>query len=44
MLFVISRAIAGAIRSAVIEESPMLQTAEFEEELVHLVRSYFAKS
>jgi len=43
MLFVISRAIAGAIRSTVIEESPILQTPEFEEELVHLVRSYFAK-
>jgi hypothetical protein len=41
MLFVISRAVAGVIRSAMIEESPLLGTAEFEDEIVRLVRGYF---
>jgi len=41
MLFVISRAVAGVIRAALIEESPLLGTAEFEDELVRLVRAYF---
>jgi AcrR family transcriptional regulator len=40
-LFVISRAVTGVIRSAIIEESPLLGTPEFEDELVQLVRGYF---
>lgn len=35
--FVISRALTGAVRSAVLEESPLLETREFEDELVRLV-------
>jgi len=41
ILFVISRAVLGVIRSAIVEESPLLGTAEFEDELVRLVRGYF---
>jgi len=44
MLFVISRAVAGVIRSAIVEESPLLGTPEFENELVRLVRAYFTQS
>jgi AcrR family transcriptional regulator len=43
MLFVISRAITGAIRSAILEDSPFLTTSEFEDELVHLIRGFFRK-
>lgn len=38
--FVLTRAILGAIRSAVMENSPYLETQEFEDELVHLVKQY----
>lgn len=34
--FVLTRALMGAIRSAVIENSPLLETQEFEDELVRL--------
>ena len=44
MLFVISRAVAGVIRSAIAEESSLLGTREFEDELVRLVRAYFTGS
>lgn len=43
MLFVISRAVTGVIRAAIVEESALLATTEFEDELVHLVRGYFSK-
>lgn len=35
--FVVSRALTGVVRSAVLEESPLLETPEFEDELVRLV-------
>lgn len=38
--FVLTRAILGAIRSAVMENSPYLETQQFEDELVHLVKQY----
>ena len=34
--FVLTRALMGAIRAAVIENSPYLESQEFEDELVHL--------
>jgi AcrR family transcriptional regulator len=40
-LFVITRAISGVLRSALQEQSPLLDSQEFEDELVRLVRSYF---
>lgn len=40
-LFVITRAISGVLRSASQEQSPLLDSQEFEDELVHLVRAYF---
>ncbi|HEY6250341.1 MAG TPA: TetR/AcrR family transcriptional regulator [Candidatus Angelobacter sp.] len=40
-LFVITRAISGVLRSASQEQSPLLDSQEFEDELVHLVRGYF---
>jgi AcrR family transcriptional regulator len=40
-LFVITRAISGVLRSASQEKSPLLDSQEFEDELVHLVRAYF---
>jgi AcrR family transcriptional regulator len=43
-LFVITRAVSGIMRAASQEESPLLGTAEFEDELVHLVQAYFAGS
>ena len=43
MLFVISRAVVGTIRSAILEDSPFLATDEFEDELVHLIRGFFRK-
>jgi AcrR family transcriptional regulator len=41
-LFIITRAISGIMRAASHEESPLLGTPEFEDELVHLVQAYFA--
>ncbi len=38
--FVVSRALTGVVRSAVLEESPLLETPEFEDELVRLVMRY----
>jgi AcrR family transcriptional regulator len=35
--FVLTRAVMGAIRAAVLEESDLLETTEFEDELVRLV-------
>jgi AcrR family transcriptional regulator len=43
-LFVITRAVSGIMRAASQEESPLLGTPEFEDELVHLVQAYFAGS
>ncbi len=40
--FVVSRAITGVVRSAVLEDSPLLETEEFEDELVRLVMAYLA--
>lgn len=37
MMFVATRAVMGAIRSASLEDSPLLGTPEFEDELVRLV-------
>ena len=39
-LFVVSRALMGAIRAAVLEEQSFLRTPEFEDELVRLVMAY----
>lgn len=38
--FVVSRALMGAIRAAVLEEAPFLKSRAFEDELVRLVMSY----
>lgn len=38
--FVLSRAIMGVVRAAVLEGSPLLGTPDFEEALVRLVRGY----
>lgn len=38
--FVLTRAFMGAIRAAVLENSPHLETQEFEDELVHLVLQF----
>jgi len=37
MMFVATRAVMGAIRSASLEDSPLLGTPEFEDELVRMV-------
>jgi AcrR family transcriptional regulator len=42
-LFVITRAINGVLRAASQEQSPLLGTLEFENELVKLVQSYVAE-
>jgi AcrR family transcriptional regulator len=42
-LFIISRAVTAVIRAAIVEESPYLNSAEFEDELVHLVRAFFSQ-
>lgn len=42
-LFVITRAISGVLRAASQEQSPLLGTLEFENELVKLVQSYVAE-
>ena len=39
-IFVMTRALMGAIRSAVVEQSPLLRTPEFEDELVRLVCAF----
>jgi AcrR family transcriptional regulator len=39
-LFVLSRALMGAIRAAVVEEQPFFKSRAFEDELVRLVLSY----
>ena len=41
--FVLSRALLGVMRSAVLEGAPFLLTREFEDELVHLARAYAAR-
>lgn len=38
--FVLTRAVQGAVRSAVLEESPLLEEQEFEDDLVMLVMSF----
>jgi hypothetical protein len=38
--FVVSRALMGAIRAAVLEDAPFFKTRAFEDELVRLVLSY----
>lgn len=38
--FVVSRALMGSIRAAVLEEAPFLKSRAFEDELVRLVMSY----
>jgi AcrR family transcriptional regulator len=40
--FVLSRALMGAIRAAVLEEKPFLRDATFEDELVRLALAYLA--
>jgi AcrR family transcriptional regulator len=40
-LFVLTRAVIGTIRAAVMEQSPYLNTQALEDELVALVRFYF---
>jgi AcrR family transcriptional regulator len=41
-VFVLSRAVMGAIRAAVLEEQPFFRSPAFEDELVRLVLSYLA--
>lgn len=41
-LFVMSRALMGVVRSAVMEEQPFLRSRAFEDEVVRLVVSYLA--
>jgi len=41
-LFVMSRAMLGAIRSAVLEEQPFLRSRPFEDEIVRLVLAYLS--
>ncbi len=38
--FILTRAIVGTIRAAVLEESPLLETQDFEDELVRLASGY----
>lgn len=40
--FVVSRALMGTIRAAVLEEQPFFKSRSFEDELVRLVMSYLA--
>lgn len=39
-LFVLTRAVLGAIRAAVLEEQPFLKSRSFEDEIVRLVMAY----
>jgi AcrR family transcriptional regulator len=41
-IFVVSRALMGAIRAAVLEEQPFFKSRSFEDELVRLVLAYLA--
>ena len=41
-VFVLSRAVMGAIRAAVLEEQPFLKSRPFEDELVRLVLAYLS--
>jgi AcrR family transcriptional regulator len=41
-LFVVSRALMGAIRMAVLEEQPFLRSRRFEDEVVRLVTAYLS--
>jgi AcrR family transcriptional regulator len=41
MMFVVTRAVMGAIRNASLEDSPLLGTREFEDELVRMVWGLF---
>ncbi len=41
-VFVLSRALMGTIRAAVLEEQPFFKSQAFEDELVRLVQSYLA--
>jgi AcrR family transcriptional regulator len=41
-LFVLSRALMGAVRAAVVEEQPFLRSRAFEDEVVRLVVAYLA--
>jgi AcrR family transcriptional regulator len=41
--YVLTRALTGVIRTAVIENSPYLETQEFEDEVVHLCLSFGRK-
>ena len=41
-IFVVSRALMGTIRAAVLEEQPFFKSRAFEDELVRLVLSYLA--
>ena len=41
--YVLTRALTGVIRTAVLENSPYLETQEFEDELVHLCHSFGRK-
>lgn len=42
--FVVSRALMGAIRAAVLEDAPFFKSRAFEDELVRLVLSYVASA
>jgi hypothetical protein len=39
-IFVLSRALMGAVRAAVLEEQPLLRSRGFEDEVVRLVMAY----
>ena len=41
-VYVMTRAMIGAIRAAVMEQSPLLNTREFEDEMVRLIGGYVA--
>lgn len=42
--YVMTRAMIGTIRAAVMEQSPFLNTREFEDELVRLIGGYIARA
>jgi hypothetical protein len=41
-MFVLSRAVMGVIRAAVVEEQPFFKSRSFEDEMVRLVLAYVA--
>ena len=43
-IYVVTRALIGAIRAAVMEQSPYLNTREFEDEMVRLISVYAANA